>query len=108
MKFPEGASVRLMGDPLTTKNALATKFIAYELPADFVQDFAGDRAAVTAVIGRLIRAGVKEVNIVDVTHATSPTPLAAALAFSHSRGVKRDLAAVFQEADTFTREQSGR
>ena len=59
-----------MGDPLTTKNALATKFIAYELPADFVQDFAGDRAAVTAVIGRLIRAGVKEVNIVDVTHAT--------------------------------------
>ena len=51
---------------------------------------------------------MNEVNIVDVTHATSPTPLAAALAFSHSRGVKRDLAAVFQEADTFNREQSGR
>lgn len=73
LEVSEGASVRLMGDPLTTKNALATKFIAYELPADFVQDFAGDRAAVTAVIGRLIRAGVKEVNIVDVTHATPPT-----------------------------------
>ncbi len=65
------------------KNAgVAAKFIANELPADFVKDLTDDRAAIdaakdevesddnegvqsTAAVGRLIKAGMKEVNYLD-------------------------------------------
>jgi len=66
----------------TTDAALAAKFIAKELPADFVQHLADDRAALddegasiesdsqdsiasTSAIGRLIKDGMKEVNYLD-------------------------------------------
>ena len=71
-------------DATTTaaKAALAAKFIAHELPADFVQDLSDDLDAIanaqddresddeeglesTAAVGRLIRAGMKEVNYLD-------------------------------------------
>ena len=89
----------------TAKNALAAKFIAHELPADFVQDFASDRAAVTtaqvledtvdndsvastAAIGRLIRAGMKEINILDAImhnrYARNPDKLRAWESASHT------------------------
>ena len=64
------------------KTALIAKFIAHELPADFVTDLADDRKAIdaaedavesgdsegvesTAAVGRLIKAGMKEVNYLD-------------------------------------------
>ncbi len=64
------------------KAGVAAKFIANELPADFVQDLTDDRAAIeaakdavesednegvasTAAVGRLIKAGMKEVNYLD-------------------------------------------
>jgi hypothetical protein len=64
------------------KPGVATKFIAYELAADFVKDLEDDRKAAaaaqdaeeskdaegvtsTAAIGRLIRDGMKEVNHLD-------------------------------------------
>ncbi len=66
----------------TTDAALAAKFITKELPADFVQHLADDRAALsdegdsiesdsqdgvasTSAIGRLIKEGMKEVNYLD-------------------------------------------
>lgn len=66
----------------TTDAALAAKFIAKELPADFVQNLADDRAAIgdedgtinsdsqdgvasTSAIGRLIQVGMKEVNYLN-------------------------------------------
>ena len=66
----------------TAKTALRAKFIAHELPADFAQNLVDDRAAIdrsddagegtglegvasTAAVGRLIRAGMKEVNYLD-------------------------------------------
>ena len=71
-------------DAATTaaKAALVAKFIAHELPADFVQDLSDDLDAIanaqddresddeeglesTAAVGRLIRAGMKEVNYLD-------------------------------------------
>ena len=65
-----------------TKAALAARFIAHELPADFVQDLADDRATIdaaqdagedadndgvesTAAIGRLIMDGMKELTTLD-------------------------------------------
>ena len=80
--------LRLADQPADTaaqkaaKAALRAKFIAHELPADFAQDLVDDRAAIdrsddegegddmegvasTAAIGRLIRAGMKEVNYLD-------------------------------------------
>jgi len=64
------------------KTALIARFVAHELPADFVTDLADDRKAIdaakdatesddgegvesTAAIGRLIKAGMKEVNYLD-------------------------------------------
>lgn len=64
------------------KAGVAAKFIANELPATFVQDLTDDRAAIdsakedvesddisgvqsTAAVGRLIKAGMKEVNYLD-------------------------------------------
>ena len=64
------------------KPGVAAKFIANELPADFVQDLADDRAAIdhakdevesddsegvksTAAVGRLIKAGMKEVTYLN-------------------------------------------
>ncbi len=64
------------------KAALAAKFVAHELPADFITDLADDRQAIdaaedtaesgdnegvesTAAVGRLIKAGMKEVNYLD-------------------------------------------
>ncbi len=64
------------------KVALVAKFVAHELPADFVTHLADDRQAIgneqnanesddsegvesTAAIGRLIKAGMKEVNYLD-------------------------------------------
>jgi hypothetical protein len=64
------------------KAGVAARFIANELPTDFVKDLADDRAAIeaakdavesddiggvasTAAVGRLIKAGMKEVNYVD-------------------------------------------
>ena len=66
----------------TAKTALVAKFIAHELPGDFVTDLQGDRAAIdaaedakesgdqggvasTAAVGRLIRDGMKEVNYLN-------------------------------------------
>ncbi len=66
----------------TAKTALIAKFVAHELPADFVTDLADDRKAIdaaedavesddsegvesTAAVGRLIKAGMKEVNYLD-------------------------------------------
>ena len=55
---------------------------------DFVPDFASDRAAVTAAIGRLIRAVMKEVNILDAimhnTYARNPGKLRAWESASHT------------------------
>lgn len=68
------------------KPGVAAKFVVNELPADFVQDLTDDRAAIeaakdavesddsegvssTAAIGRLIKAGMKEVNYLNaITH----------------------------------------
>ncbi|MEO7933254.1 MAG: hypothetical protein ABIT76_08870 [Chthoniobacterales bacterium] len=67
---------------LAAKTALAARFIANELPADFVQDLVDDRKAIdgakddvesvdndgvenTSAVGRLIKAGMKEVNYLD-------------------------------------------
>ena len=64
------------------KAGVAAKFLAHELPADFVQDLTDDRAAIdaaedvqesgdqtgvasTAAVGRLIRDGMKEVNYLN-------------------------------------------
>jgi len=64
------------------KAGVAAKFIANELPADFVQDLTADRAAIdaakdavesddsegvasTAAVSRLIKAGMKEVNYLN-------------------------------------------
>jgi hypothetical protein len=64
------------------KADVAAKFIAHELPADVVQDLIDDRAAIdeakdevesddsegvasTAAVGRLIKAGMKEVNYLN-------------------------------------------
>ena len=64
------------------KTALIAKFVAHELPADFVTDLSDDRKAIdaaedavesddsegvesTAAVGRLIKAGMKEVNYLD-------------------------------------------
>lgn len=64
------------------KAALVAKFVAHELPADFVQDLQDDRGAIdgaqddiegdeeegvasTAAVGRLIKDGMKEVNYLD-------------------------------------------
>lgn len=64
------------------KAGIAAKFIAHELPTDFVQDLTDDRAAIdaaedvqesgdqtgvasTAAVGRLIREGMKEVNYLN-------------------------------------------
>ena len=64
------------------KAGVAAKFIAHELPADFVQDLTDDRAAIdaaedvqesgdqtgvasTAAVGRLVREGMKEVNYLN-------------------------------------------
>ena len=64
------------------KAGVAAKFIAHELPADFVQDLTDDRAAIdaaedamesgdlggvssTAAVGRLIREGMKEVTYLN-------------------------------------------
>ncbi len=66
----------------TAKTALVARFVAHELPADFVQDLLDDRKAIdaaqdvvedddnegvasTAAIGRLIRDGMKEVTYLD-------------------------------------------
>ena len=87
------------------KNALAAKFIAHELSVDFVKDLATDRAAVlaaqvledtvgndsvasTAAIGRLIRAGMKEINYLDAIihnkYARNPDKLRAWESASHT------------------------
>ena len=67
---------------LASKTALAAKFIAHELPADFVQELVDDRKAIddakdevesvdtegvesTGAVGRLIREGMKEINYLD-------------------------------------------
>ena len=67
---------------LASKTALAAKFIAHELPADFVQDLVDARKAIddakdevdgenldevesTSAVGRLIREGMKEINYLD-------------------------------------------
>ena len=64
------------------KSSVAAKFLAHELPADFVQHLTDDRAAInaaedamesgdlggvssTAAVGRLIRAGMKEVTYLN-------------------------------------------
>lgn len=86
------------------KTALVAKFVAHELPADFVQDLADDRKAIndakdatesddsegvesTAAVGRLIKAGMKEVNYLDAIihnkYARNPDKLRAWDSASH-------------------------
>lgn len=86
------------------KAALVAKFLAYELPAGFVQDLAEDRAAIeaaqdelesgrssgvasTAAVGRLIREGAKEITHLDAImhnkYARNPDKLRAWESASH-------------------------
>ncbi len=95
------------GDDAATsaaKAALVARFVAHELPATFVQDLADDRAAITAAqdaeesadnegvestaaIGRLIRAGMKEVTTLNAImhnkYARNPDKLRAWQSASH-------------------------
>jgi hypothetical protein len=80
------------------------KFVAHELPADFVADLADDRQAIdsakdsvesedsegiqsTAAVGRLIKAGMKEVTYLDAIvqnkYARNPDKLRAWESASH-------------------------
>ncbi len=94
------------------KAALIAKFVAHELPADFVTNLADDRQAIddardstqsddstgvasTAAIGRLITAGMKEVNYLDAIihnkYARNPDQLRAWDSASHiERAPKRE------------------
>ena len=86
------------------KAGVAARFIAHELPADFVQHLTDDRKAVddaqdaeesddtegvasTAAVGRLIRDGMKEVNYLDAImhnkYARNPEKLRAWQSASH-------------------------
>lgn len=86
------------------KPGVAAKFIAHEMPADFAQALADDRKAIddakdaahgednenvqsTAAIGRLIKAGMKEVNYLDAImhnkYARNPDKLRAWQSASH-------------------------
>ena len=86
------------------KAGVAAKFIAHELPADFVQHLTDDRKAVddaqdaeesddsegvesTAAVGRLIRDGMKEVHYLDAImhnkYARTPEKLRAWQSASH-------------------------
>jgi hypothetical protein len=86
------------------KPDVAAKFIVHELPADFVKNLEDDRKAIdaaqdtvesddaesvksTAAIGRLIRAGMKEVNYLDAImhnkYARNPDKLRAWQSASH-------------------------
>lgn len=83
LEAPDNAAARKSSKTAqASPNALAAQFIAHELPADFVQNLADDRAAIddakaaaqsddnegvasTAAVGRLIKAGMKEVNYLD-------------------------------------------
>ena len=86
------------------KAALVVKFVAHELPADFVTDLADDRKAIdaakdsvesddsegvqsTAAVGRLIKAGMKEVTYLDAIvqnkYARNPDKLRAWESASH-------------------------
>ena len=86
------------------KAGVAAKFIAHELPADFVQHLTDDRAAIdaaedtmegddqegvasTAAVGRLIRDGMKEVNYLNAImynkYSRQPEKLRAWLSASH-------------------------
>ena len=95
------------GDDAATqkvKTALVSKFLAFELPKDFAQHLADDRVAIasaqdavesqdqdgvesTAVIGKLIRDGIKEVTQVDAImnnkYARVPETLRAWQSASH-------------------------
>jgi hypothetical protein len=86
------------------KAGVAAKFIAHELPADFVQHLVDDRKGIddaqdaeesddsdgvesTAAVGRLIRDGMKEVNYLDAImhnkYARNPEKLRAWQSASH-------------------------
>ena len=86
------------------KAALVAKFVAHELPADFVKNLDDDRAAIddaqqaqetgreggvesTAAVGRLIRDGMTNVNLLDAMmhnkYARNPEKLRAWLSASH-------------------------
>jgi len=86
------------------KAGVAARFIAHELPADFVQHLTDDRQAIddaqdaeesddsegvesTAAVGRLIRDGMKEVNYLDAImhnkYARNPEKLRAWQSASH-------------------------
>ena len=86
------------------KAGVAARFIAHELPADFVQHLTDDRKAIddaqdaeesddtegvesTAAVGRLIRDGMKEVNYLDAImhnkYARNPEKLRAWQSASH-------------------------
>jgi hypothetical protein len=93
------------------KPGVAAKFIAHELPNDFVQSFQNDRAAVdsaqneleskretgvasTASIGLLIEDGIKELNYLDAImhnkYGANPDKMAAWQSASHiERGPQR-------------------
>ena len=86
------------------KTALAAKFVAHELPADFVKNLGDDRAAIdaaqdaqetaredgvasTSAVGRLIRDGMTNVNLLDAMmhnkYARDPDKLRAWMSASH-------------------------
>ena len=107
---PEGSG---QGEIITATDAflqelgetgVAAKFIAHELPADFVQNLTADRQAIvvaqtaetiednegvesTAAVGRLIRDGMKEVTVLDAVmhnkYARNPDKLRAWQSASH-------------------------
>lgn len=108
LQAPDNASTTKAAKTKAAKaaapNAIAAKFIAHELPDDFVQNLADDRAAIsdaqdasqsddsqgvqsTAAIGRLIKAGMKEVNYLDAIihnkYARNPDKLRAWESASH-------------------------
>jgi hypothetical protein len=86
------------------ETGVAAKFIAHELPVDFVQNLTADRQAIvvaqtaeaiennegvasTAAVGRLVRDGMKEVTVLDAVmhneYARNPDKLRAWQSASH-------------------------